>query len=152
MSCWNCDPPEPVPYCAACRTDCTRAEPCSCCCSTAFTRSHRLPEEVLAAFERRIPGARETASRDVLAMHARAILVHFLAVTDAAMADEDVPARTRHRVLNALAYGSVTPPDVATREREAALAQKARFLPPVSIAGLTVPGGYDPKQQGHFHG
>lgn len=118
MSCWHCDPPEPTPYCVACRSDCTASEPCPCC--GPFRRAHRLPEEVLAAYDRRIPGARHATACDPRSAYAREILIHLLAIADSAMVDEDVPPRTRHRVMNSIVYGSVTPPDVMDREREAA--------------------------------
>jgi hypothetical protein len=118
VSCWYCNPPEATPYCVDCHCDCTRGEPCPCC--RPYRRPHRLATEVLAAYDRRIPGARRATACAPRSSFTRDVLIHLLSIADTAMADEDVPARTRHRVMNALAYGSVTPPDVIDREREAA--------------------------------
>lgn len=113
------DPPTAAPYCARCRTDCTREQPCAHCENQRHIERHDLPADVLAAYEKRVPGAREARLNDATAQYAHHLLRHWLEVTDAVMQDEGVDARTRHRVLAAVAYASVTPADAWQRDRAA---------------------------------
>jgi hypothetical protein len=111
------DPPAVAPYCARCRTDCTRQQPCAHCDNQRFPERHDLPADVLAAYERRVPGAREARLNDATAQYAYHLLRHWLEVSDAVMQDEGVDPRTRHRVLAAVAYASVSPADAWQRDR-----------------------------------
>lgn len=129
MNAWaedRIDPPATAPYCARCRTDCTREQPCAHCDNQHYAERHDLPADVLAAYERRVPGAREARLNDATANYAHHLLRHWLEVADAVMADEGVDARTTHRVLAAVAYASVSPADA--QQRDQAEREGARML------------------------
>ncbi len=124
-------PPAATGYCARCRTDCTRTQPCPHCENQRHVERHDLPRDVLESYRRRVPGANDPAVYDATAQYAHHLLRHWLEIACAVMQDEGVDARTRHRVLAAVAYVSVSPPDIIQRDRmRAETAQVIAEWPP----------------------
>lgn len=119
MACVHCEPPASPAYCAPCRRECTREAPCPCCLSGAGYPSlhRRLPEQVLAAYESRVPGARRARETDPGTARVYRLIEVMLAVMDAALTDEGVDGRTRHRVLAAVAYAAATPAPRTEQDR-----------------------------------
>jgi len=138
---WPDRPTAPLPpYCADCRSDCDRGNPCACCQygGPDWGGKHERARDMLARFAHHVPSVRDAVQANDIEHYVNQMLVYWLDAASLTMRDEGIEGAVRHRVLTSIICAVYAPAAAWQRQATAAReVERVKFGPPPNFLVVT---------------